>query len=50
MRVSAAFALVEECGLKMSESSVVVRRTFRPKRETIVGKWRRLYSEKLYNL
>jgi hypothetical protein len=43
------FTLREEHGLRMFESRVL-RRIIRPKREGVVGGWRRLHFEELRNL
>jgi hypothetical protein len=39
----------EEHGLGVSENRVL-RRIFGPKKEEVVGSWRRLHNEELYNL
>jgi hypothetical protein len=41
--------LREECRLRVFENRVL-RRIFRPKRDEVRGKWRRLHSEELYTL
>jgi hypothetical protein len=44
-----SLTLREEHRLKVSENRVL-RRIFGPKREEVVGGWRRLHNEELHNL
>jgi hypothetical protein len=42
-------SLREEHRLRVFENRVL-RRAFEPKREEVVGSWRKLYNQELYNL
>jgi hypothetical protein len=44
-----SLTLSEEHRLRVNENRVL-RRIFGPKRDEVVGKWRKLHSEKLHNL
>jgi hypothetical protein len=46
---SLSLSLREEHRLRVSENRVL-RRIFGPKREEVVGGWRRLHNEELHNL
>jgi hypothetical protein len=41
--------LREECRLKVFENGVL-RRVFRPKRDEVIGEWRKLHNEELNDL
>jgi hypothetical protein len=47
--VTLSLTVSEERRLTVFENRVL-RRLFRPKRDEIGGKWRRLYNEELYDL
>jgi len=47
--VTLSLTVSEERRLTVFENRVL-RRIFRPKRDEIGGKWRRLYNEELYDL
>jgi hypothetical protein len=44
-----SLTLREECRLRVFENKVL-RRVFGPKRDEVIGEWRRLHNEKLYAL
>jgi hypothetical protein len=44
-----SLTLREECRLRVFENRVL-RRIFGPKRDEVMGEWRKLYNEELHNL
>jgi len=49
LSLSLSHTLTEQNGFSVSENKVL-RRILRPKREKVVGEWRKLHNEELHNV